>query len=156
MIRGRRTHLPEQHPAVSQTYRADQERAGMNAPGTGRQIGLRVQDPAPILVTGLPSTFITTRPTNGGMPKVMSWVPGFPEAFTSVSGGRSRLADLHIAIAAALTAQALNIGYTPLSSRAANYSKGGSPASWPGAAYRTPSTLATPGALDEAEQETTQ
>jgi len=129
MIRGRRTHLPEQHRAVSQTYRADQERAGMNAPGTGQQIGLRVQDPAPILVT---------------------------EAFTSVSGGRSRLADLHITIAAALTAQALNIGYTPLSSRAANYSKGSSPASWPGAAYRTPSTPATPGALDEAEQETTQ
>lgn len=46
--------------------------------------------------------------------EVMSWVPGFVEAFTAVSGGRSRLADLDITIAAALTAQALNVGYIPV------------------------------------------
>jgi TnpA family transposase len=46
--------------------------------------------------------------------EVMTWVPGFVEAFTAASGGEPRLADLDISIAAALTAQALNIGYTPV------------------------------------------
>ncbi len=46
--------------------------------------------------------------------EVMSWEPGFIDAFTAASGGRSRLADLHVSIAAALTAQALNVGYTPV------------------------------------------
>jgi hypothetical protein len=45
--------------------------------------------------------------------EVMSWVPGFVKAFTAASGGKSRLADLDITIAAALTAQALNVGYSP-------------------------------------------
>jgi len=39
--------------------------------------------------------------------------PGFVEAFTAVSGGRTRLGDLHVTIAAALTAHALNVGYSP-------------------------------------------
>ncbi|MFN2506942.1 MAG: Tn3 family transposase, partial [Acidimicrobiales bacterium] len=46
--------------------------------------------------------------------EVMSWVPGFVKAFTAASGGKSRLADLDITIAAALTAQALNVGYAPV------------------------------------------
>ena len=46
--------------------------------------------------------------------EVMSWQPRFIEAFTAASGGESRLADLHVTIAAALTAHALNIGYTPV------------------------------------------
>ncbi len=46
--------------------------------------------------------------------EVLSWQPGFVDAFTAVSGGQTRLADLHVTVAAALTAHALNVGYTPV------------------------------------------
>jgi TnpA family transposase len=46
--------------------------------------------------------------------EVMAWHPAMVETFTSVTGGEARLADLPVVIAAALTAQALNIGYTPI------------------------------------------
>ncbi len=46
--------------------------------------------------------------------EVMAWEPRFVEAFTAASGGRSRLGDLHVSIAACLTAHALNIGYSPI------------------------------------------
>lgn len=46
--------------------------------------------------------------------EVMGRVPGFEAAFTSVSGGASKLADFDISVAACLTAQALNIGYAPV------------------------------------------
>jgi hypothetical protein len=46
--------------------------------------------------------------------ELMGWDPGFAGAFTSVSGSRSRLAELDITIAACLTAHALNIGYGPV------------------------------------------
>jgi Tn3 transposase DDE domain len=49
--------------------------------------------------------------------EVMAWVPAFTDAFTSVSGGRTRLEDLHVSVAACLTAQALNIGYAPVAKR---------------------------------------
>jgi len=49
--------------------------------------------------------------------EVMGWVPEFTAAFTPASGGRSRLDDLHISVAACLTAQALNIGYAPVAKR---------------------------------------
>jgi TnpA family transposase len=41
--------------------------------------------------------------------EVMSWHPGFPAAFTSVTGGASRLADLHISVAALF-----NVGLPPV------------------------------------------
>jgi len=46
--------------------------------------------------------------------EVMSWEPGFVAAFIAASGGQTRLADLHVTIAACLTAHALNIGYSPI------------------------------------------
>jgi len=46
--------------------------------------------------------------------EVMRWHPGFVQAFTGASGGKSRLADLTVTIAAALTAHALNVGYIPV------------------------------------------
>jgi hypothetical protein len=46
--------------------------------------------------------------------EVMAEHPGFAEAFTSVSGGASRLADLHVSIAALLTSHALNVGLKPV------------------------------------------
>ncbi len=42
--------------------------------------------------------------------EVMNWEPRFVEAFTAASGGRTRLGDLHVSVAACLTAHALNIG----------------------------------------------
>jgi TnpA family transposase len=48
--------------------------------------------------------------------EVASWHPRFLEAFTAVSGSGTRLADLHVTIAAVLTAHALNIGYSPVMS----------------------------------------
>jgi TnpA family transposase len=46
--------------------------------------------------------------------EVMSWEPGIVEAFTAVSGGESRLEDLHVSLAGVLTARALNVGYGPV------------------------------------------
>ncbi|WP_326969038.1 Tn3 family transposase [Arthrobacter sp. CG_A4] len=50
--------------------------------------------------------------------EVMTWEPDFFKAFTAASGGQTRLDDLHVTIAAALTAQALNVGFTPVISGA--------------------------------------
>ncbi|MGB0094276.1 MAG: Tn3 family transposase [Solirubrobacteraceae bacterium] len=49
--------------------------------------------------------------------EVMSWEPRFVAAFVAASGGQTRLADLHVTIAACLTAHALNIGYSPIAKK---------------------------------------
>lgn len=49
--------------------------------------------------------------------EVMSWVPELATAFTAVSGGRSRLKDLPVSIAACLTAHSLNVGYRPIAKK---------------------------------------
>ncbi|MEH0973849.1 Tn3 family transposase [Micromonospora sp. CPCC 205546] len=46
--------------------------------------------------------------------EVMAEYPAFGEAFTAVSGGGTRLKDLHVSIAAMLTAHALNVGLKPV------------------------------------------
>ena len=46
--------------------------------------------------------------------EVMGWLPAFVRAFTGISGGPSRMSDLDVTIAAALTAHALNVGYIPV------------------------------------------
>ncbi len=46
--------------------------------------------------------------------EVMSWLPEFAAAFTPISGGQARLDDLGVSVAAALTAHALNVGFTPV------------------------------------------
>ncbi|MEV7626438.1 Tn3 family transposase [Actinoplanes sp. NPDC089786] len=46
--------------------------------------------------------------------EVMSWHPGLAAAFTSVTGGRARLADLNVSVAALLTAHSLNVGLSPV------------------------------------------
>ena len=40
--------------------------------------------------------------------EVMSWQPRFTDAFAAVSGGESRLSDLHVSVAAVLAAHSLN------------------------------------------------
>ncbi|GAA5065178.1 TnpA family transposase [Thermocatellispora tengchongensis] len=49
--------------------------------------------------------------------EVMSWVPELAEAFTAVSGGRSRLEDLPVSIAACLAAHSMNVGYRPIAKK---------------------------------------
>jgi TnpA family transposase len=70
-----------------------------------------------------PSLVVLRRQVNAMLPRVdlpevilevMAWEPRFAEAFTAASGGRTRLGDLHVSIAACLTAHALNIGYGPI------------------------------------------
>ncbi len=46
--------------------------------------------------------------------EVMAWQPDFVDAFTAASGGETRLSDLNVTIAAALTSHAHNIGFTPV------------------------------------------
>jgi TnpA family transposase len=46
--------------------------------------------------------------------EVMAWHPKMVEAFHSVTGGEPRMGDLQVVLAAALTAHALNIGYSPI------------------------------------------
>jgi len=50
--------------------------------------------------------------------EVMSWAPELAEAFTPVSGGRSRVDGLPVSVAACLAAHAMNIGYRPVAKRA--------------------------------------
>ncbi len=45
--------------------------------------------------------------------EVFTWT-GADAAFTSITGGEARLADLHVTIAALLVAHGCNIGYTPV------------------------------------------
>jgi hypothetical protein len=49
--------------------------------------------------------------------EVMSWEPELVEAFTAVSGGRSRLEDLPISIVACLSAHSMNVGYRPIAKK---------------------------------------
>ena len=49
--------------------------------------------------------------------EVISWHPAFVQAFTSVSGGRTRLQDLHVTVAACQSAHAMNIGFDPIVKR---------------------------------------
>ncbi|NKY60933.1 Tn3 family transposase [Nocardia flavorosea] len=48
--------------------------------------------------------------------EVMSWHPGFTEAFTHVSGNPARVADLGLSVAAVLCAHAMNVGFGPVTS----------------------------------------
>jgi TnpA family transposase len=49
--------------------------------------------------------------------EVMSWAPELAEAFTAVSGGRSRLGDLPVSVAACLAAHSMNVGYRPIAKK---------------------------------------
>lgn len=48
--------------------------------------------------------------------EVMSWQPGFTEAFTHASGNPARVADLGLSVAAVLCAHAMNVGFGPVTS----------------------------------------
>jgi len=90
---------------------------------------VRVDDDGKIHLTGVkaieePPSLVDLRArTTGMLPRVdlpevilevMSWEPSLVEAFTAVSGGRSRLEDLPISIAACLAAHSMNVGYRPI------------------------------------------
>lgn len=46
--------------------------------------------------------------------EVMSWHPGFTEAFTHTSGNEARVADLGLSVATVLCSYAMNVGFKPV------------------------------------------
>ena len=90
---------------------------------------VRVDDAGKIHLTGVkaveePPSLVDLRArTTGMLPRVdlpevilevMSWEPQLAAAFTAASGGRSRLEDLEVSIAACLAAHSMNVGYRPI------------------------------------------
>jgi hypothetical protein len=69
----------------------------------GRKIELRAAVNALLPRVDLPEVLL----------EVFAWT-GADAAFTSITGGETRLADLHITIAALLVAHGCNVGYTPV------------------------------------------
>jgi TnpA family transposase len=67
-------------------------------------IALRARLQAMLPVVDLPELIL----------EVMSWDPRLREAWRPVSGGEAQMADLPVSVTAALTAQALNVGYGPV------------------------------------------
>jgi TnpA family transposase len=93
-----------------------------------------IDDDGKIHLTGLkaveePPSLVDLRArTTGMLPRVdlpevllevMSWAPEIGEAFTAASGGRSRLEDLPVSVAACLAAHAMNVGYRPVAKKGA-------------------------------------
>src|SRR5664280_977897 len=95
---------------------------------------VRVDDAGKIHLTGVkaveePPSLVDLRArTTGMLPRVdlpevilevMSWEPQLAAAFTAASGGRSRLKDLEVSIAACLAAHSMNVGYRPIAKKGA-------------------------------------
>jgi TnpA family transposase len=95
---------------------------------------VRVDDAGKIHLTGVkaveePPSLVDLRArTTGMLPRVdlpevilevMSWEPQLAAAFTAASGGRSRLEDLEVSIAACLAAHSMNVGYRPIAKKGA-------------------------------------
>jgi TnpA family transposase len=93
---------------------------------------VRVDDAGKIHLTGvkaveeLPSLVHLRNRTTAMLPRVdlpevilevTSWEPELAEAFTAASGGRSRLEDLPVSIAACLAAHSMNVGYRPIAKK---------------------------------------
>jgi hypothetical protein len=93
---------------------------------------VRIDDDGKIHLTGVkaieePASLVDLRARTAAMlPRVdlpevilevMSWAPELAEAFTPVSGGRSRVDDLPVSVAACLAAHAMNIGYRPVAKK---------------------------------------
>jgi TnpA family transposase len=52
--------------------------------------------------------------------EVMSWHPGFTEAFSHTSGNEARVADLGLSVAAVLCSYAMNVGFKPVTTPGAD------------------------------------
>jgi hypothetical protein len=117
--------LAEHAQALDAAYREAGGRLAVNTAVT-------VDDNGKIHLTGLkaieepPSLADLRNRTTAMLPRVelpevilevMSWAPELAEAFTAVSGGRSRLDDLPTSIAACLAAHSMNIGYRPVAKK---------------------------------------
>jgi Tn3 transposase DDE domain len=74
-----------------------------------------IDDDGKIHLTGVKA--IEEPPSLVDLREVVSWAPELAEAFTPVSGGRSRLDDLPTSVAACLAAHAMNIGYRPVAKK---------------------------------------
>jgi Tn3 transposase DDE domain len=91
-----------------------------------------IDDDGKIHLTGVkaveepPSLVDLRKRTSGMVPRVdlpevilevMSWESELAAAFTAVSGGKTRLEDLGISIAACLAGHSMNVGYRPIAKR---------------------------------------
>ena len=78
--------------------------------------------------------------------EVMSWQPGFLAAFTAASGGQTRLDDLGVSVAAAVTAHALKVAAGDTDTPMLRASRSWSDGAWQAAEE----DLRTRGVLDAA------
>jgi hypothetical protein len=118
--------LLEQHArTLDNAYREVSARLGPDAKVTVDEEGKlhvsalkAIPDPASLVqVRGLLEGMVPRVSVPEVILEVMSWHPEFVQAFTSVSGGRTRLADLEVTVAACLSAHAMNIGFDPIVKR---------------------------------------
>lgn len=119
------TALLAEHAArLDEMYRDIASRLGADTPATIDEDG-KLHVAALVAVPDPPSLIDLRRRIEKMMPKidlpelvleVMSWHPGFIEAFTHISGNQARVADLGLSIAAVLCAYAMNVGFGPVTS----------------------------------------
>lgn len=115
-------HLSELEDVLDQTYRV--VRAGLAAndsvtiddAGKIHVASVKAIEEPPSLV-GLRKRIEAMMPrvdVSEAILEVLQWCPEFLSSLTSLAGGHSHLADVDVSVAACLTAQALNITYTPI------------------------------------------
>ncbi|QHE73143.1 Tn3 family transposase [Rhodococcus sp. WAY2] len=116
--------LGEHATRLDEMYREVVSRLDSDTPATVDDEG-KLHVAALVAVPDPPSLIDLRRRVERMMPKidlpelvleVMSWHPGFIEAFTHVSGNDARVADLGLSVAAVLCAYAMNVGFGPVTS----------------------------------------
>lgn len=116
--------LAEHATRLDEMYREVVSRLDSDTPATVDDEG-KPHVAALVAVPDPPSLIDLRRRVERMMPKidlpelvleVMSWHPGFIEAFTHASGNDARVADLGLSVAAVLCAYAMNVGLGPVTS----------------------------------------
>lgn len=116
--------LAEHAARLDEMYREVASRLDADTPATIDEDG-KLHVAALVAVADPPSLIDLRRRVEQMMPKidlpelvleVMSWHPGFIEAFTHISGNDARVADLGLSVAAVLCAYAMNVGFGPVTS----------------------------------------
>ncbi|MGS2811046.1 Tn3 family transposase [Nocardia sp. MW-W600-9] len=110
--------------ALDAAFREVAERLNADTPATVDDEG-KLHATALVAVPDPPSLTDLRRRVEAMLPRidlpelvleVMSWQPGFTEAFTHASGNPARVADLGLSVAAVLCAHAMNVGFAPVTS----------------------------------------
>lgn len=109
---------------LDEMYREVASRLDADTPATIDEDG-KLHVAALVAVPDPPTLIDLRRRVEQMMPKidlpelvleVMSWHPGFIEAFTHISGNDARVADLGLSVAAVLCSYAMNVGFGPVTS----------------------------------------